>query len=94
MRDSVWMKRRFHQGRTYQQYESAMEPMATFVTNAQHSKVFVHMELFEAWRALEALSASFFVMFNNISLNTGVRGAKDLTVCAVVFFVSYHVRLF
>ena len=56
-----------------------MQPLRNYNLFTQSSSVIVHMELFEAQRAMEELSAPWFVMYDNISKETGSKAAKDLT---------------
>ena len=65
----------------YHQYEAGMQPLKDFSQFCQSAQVIVHWELFEAHRAIEQLSAQFFVMCENVSIkNCGTdRMASDLT---------------
>ena len=53
-----------------------MQPLNNFITVAQTSQVFVHMELFECAISREALEAPFFLMYYNVSQK---QDANDLT---------------
>ena len=64
--------------RLYQQYESGIDPLRRYSLFTQSSKVVVHMELFEARVLLEKLGASYFAMFENLSIVEGAR-SRDLT---------------
>ena len=60
------------------QYEGAMSPLRELIVFYENSKSIAHMEFFEARRAIELLSAPFFVCRENVSRKTGSAG-KDLT---------------
>ena len=77
----------------YQQYESGLHPVRQFIEFSQSAKVVVHMELFEARTAIERLVAPQFVMYENLSADTGPR-SQDLTRRKMNNFVAvlctYH----
>ena len=57
----------------YQQYETAAAPISQYIEFDQGYHVMVHLELFEGRIAIERMSARFFKMYDNLSVDNGAR---------------------
>ena len=57
----------------YQQYEATTAPTRQYIKLSQFSHVMVHLEIFEGRMAIERMSARFFKMYDNLSVDNGAR---------------------